>query len=232
MEDLEAAITRLQATVEKAPKDHSDRTVWLNALGNRLNNRYERTGGFKGLEAAINYAEAAVEATPEDHATRARCLSNLWFHFSTRYARTGNLGDLEAAINHAKVAVNATSESITLAAAWLHNLSSHLGHWYGDLWEITTRALRLLELGRSVTSGQLLDYRSDISDLKEQHPALAKVLILYEQELDSPFPSVEHISTAKWLQIQLTAIRRRNKVAKDFDHILQQIRRKPGFQTF
>ena len=34
-------------------------------------------------------------------------------------------------------------------------------------------ALQLLELGRSITNGQLLDYHSDISHLLEKHPQLA-----------------------------------------------------------
>ena len=90
------------------------------------------------------------------------------------------------------------------------------------------------ELGRSVTNGQLLDYRSDISDLLEQHPTLAKQFDSLRQELDSPFPSIEslsHSSIDKQLLIQV-AIRRKNKVAKDLDDILQLIRQEQGFESF
>jgi len=71
------------------------------------------------------------------------------------------------------------------------------------------------------------DYRSDISDLLEQHPTLAKDFDCLRQELDPSSPSI-----GKRLQIQQDAIRRRNRVAKDLEDILQQIRQKPGFQTF
>ena len=71
-------------------------------------------------------------------------------------------------------------------------------------------ALRLQELGRSVTNGQLLDYRSDISELMRQHPTLANGFDSLRQELDSPFTPLEplDISMAKRLQIQQAAIQR------------------------
>lgn len=73
-------------------------------------------------------------------------------------------------------------------------------------------ALRLQELGRSVTNGQLLDYRSDISDLREQYPALATAFHSLRRELDSPVPSTgssSDMSMDKRLQIQQATIRRR-----------------------
>ena len=91
------------------------------------------------------------------------------------------------------------------------------------------------ELGRSVTNGQLIDYRSDISDLFEQHPTLAKDFDDLRQELDSPFPSTKlslDPSMSKRLQIQQAAIHRKNKAAQDLDHIFLQIRQKPGFENF
>ena len=95
-------------------------------------------------------------------------------------------------------------------------------------------ALRLLELGRSVTNGQLLDYRSDISDLMEYHPALAGEFDSLRQELDSPFPCLESsdMSTEQHLQAQKSTIGRSNKVAHDLDTILLKIRQNPGFENF
>ena len=99
------------------------------------------------------------------------------------------------------------------------------------------------ELGRNITNSQLLDYRSDISDLVEHHPTLAKDFDSLRQELDSPLPSMESISTDlsmnptkrsmnQRLQTQQSTIRRRNMAAQDLDNILVQIRQKPGFETF
>ena len=97
------------------------------------------------------------------------------------------------------------------------------------------QALQLLELGRSITNGQLLDYRSDLSHLLEKQPQLARAFDSLRLELDSPFPSIDQfsdVSNDKRIQMQQTAIRQRNKVANDLDEILQQIRQKPGFENF
>ena len=95
-------------------------------------------------------------------------------------------------------------------------------------------ALRFLELGRSITNGQLLDYRSDISDLRQNHPALAEQFDYLRQELDSPLPSLgtSDMSINQHLDAQQSAIRRRNKVVHDLDNILVQIRQQPGLQNF
>ena len=71
---------------------------------------------------------------------------------------------------------------------------------------------------------------ADISGLIAQHPTLARDFDFLRQELDSPFPSSESSSDTSidhLLQIQQAAIRRRHKVAKDLDDILQKIRQKP-----
>ena len=94
-------------------------------------------------------------------------------------------------------------------------------------------ALRLLELGRSVTNGQLLDYRSDISGLRDHHPTLAEDFDSLRQELDSPTPSPgSDMSLEQLLRAQQSVIRRRNQVAEDLDSVLLQIRQKSGFENF
>ncbi|KAF8416573.1 CHAT domain-containing protein [Tirmania nivea] len=130
MEDLEAAITRLQVTVEATPEAHPDRAKWLNNLGNYLSLRYEQTGDLLDLDAAINRTEKAVKATPADHPKRAGRLNNLGYHFHRRYQRTGNLDDLGVAINYAEASVKATPENHPDKAAWLNSLGYYLHSRY------------------------------------------------------------------------------------------------------
>jgi hypothetical protein len=47
-------------------------------------------------------------------------------------------------------------------------------------------AFQLLELGRGVITGLLLELRGDISDLKQQHPDLADKFVSLRDMLDSP----------------------------------------------
>ncbi|RPB20526.1 hypothetical protein L211DRAFT_893267 [Terfezia boudieri ATCC MYA-4762] len=97
-------------------------------------------------------------------------------------------------------------------------------------------ALQLQELGRSITNGQLLDYRTDISDLMEQHPTLAKEFDSLRQTLDSPVPPTVFSDTSKDKLLQILAqqalIERKNKAAQDLDDILSQTRQKPRFKNF
>jgi len=189
-----------------------------------------------------------------DHPGYAGFLGNLANHLDTLYARTRNLQDLEAAINHTEAALKATPDDDPSRALWLKSLEREDQQYIVKGITPTSlvplaaaaslqagkpplEALRLQELGRSITNGQLLDYRSDIFDLMEQHPTLAKGFDCLRQQLDSPFSSTVPSSDASMddherLQIQQVAIRTRSKIAKDLDDILQQIRQKPGFQTF
>ncbi|RPB28991.1 hypothetical protein L211DRAFT_745749, partial [Terfezia boudieri ATCC MYA-4762] len=103
-----------------------------------------------------------------------------------------------------------------------------------EVGNLPLEALRLQELGRSVTNGQLLDYRSDISDLGEHYPVLAKEFDSLRQDLDSPLPALDSvdISINQLKFAEASTIRRRNQAAKGFENILLQIRQKPGFQNF
>jgi len=112
-----------------------------------------------------------------------------------------------------------------------------------EVGEAPLEALRLQEFGRSVTNGQLLDYRSDIADLFAHHPTLADEFDSLRQELDSPSPipslgsldmlhGVPEMSINESLRDQLASLQRRNKVAQDLDNILLQIRQKPGSDNF
>ena len=94
--------------------------------------------------------------------------------------------------------------------------------------------LRLQELGRSITNSQLLDYRSNISDLVEQHPRLATDFDSLCQELDTTPSCIEssNMSIQQHLQIYQAEDCRKNKVVHDFNNILIQIRQQPGFEDF
>jgi len=232
LEDLEAATTHAEASLKALPEDHPYRGKQLSYLGDILSSRYERSGNLQDLEAAIGS------------------------HFASWSTRTAPiLIRLVGALSAAKMLVlNPSVKDQSRAYSLLHD-AAHLmplatsrslerddqQHILGQLTglaslaaavaleagQLPLEALRLQELGRSVTNGQLIDYRSDISNLIEQHPTLAKDFDSLRQEIDSPFPftgSSLDTSIDNQLQIQQAAIRRRKKVAKDLDNILHQIR--------
>ena len=93
-------------------------------------------------------------------------------------------------------------------------------------------ALELLELGRGVIAGLLLDLRTDISKLKEQHPKLAQNFEYLRDELDSSGREngllVPSNSAPSWRP----QAKRRDEVDQELQDIIAEIRTKPGFQGF
>jgi tetratricopeptide (TPR) repeat protein len=125
-----AAISKAEEAVATTPPNHSTRAGRLNNLGNRLSDRYERTGNADDLDAAISKAEEAVAATPLNHSDRPTYLNKLGIMLSDRYERTGNTDDLDAAISKAEEAVAATPLNHSGRAGYLSNLGTMLSDRY------------------------------------------------------------------------------------------------------
>jgi hypothetical protein len=92
------------------------------------------------------------------------------------------------------------------------------------------QALELLELGLCIITGLLLEMRSDLADLKEQHPTLATEFESLRNELDSS-PSETgppNDTTSSWK----SQASRRHKAGERLDEVIAEIRDLPGFQSF
>ncbi|KAK6540781.1 hypothetical protein TWF694_008171 [Orbilia ellipsospora] len=90
-------------------------------------------------------------------------------------------------------------------------------------------AFELLELGRGVISGLLLDLRTDLSELQNSHPDLAAEFISVRQQLDGTgdLDNAEVSSTKL-----LNESSKRLHLDKRFDEIIDKIRSLPGFEDF
>ena len=167
--------------MEVLPEDHPVRAELLEKLGYILKWRYDRTGDLQGSKLAIAAWRAAASIPTAQLLTRIQAASKAAQMLVVSPSAThGN--DLSIACSLLYNAIYliplATSRSLeredqqhilgklTGLAAFAAAVSLQVG-------QSPLEALRLLELGRSVTNSQLLDYRSDISDLRDQHPTLA-----------------------------------------------------------
>ncbi|RPB27039.1 hypothetical protein L211DRAFT_780416 [Terfezia boudieri ATCC MYA-4762] len=222
LQELEAAISRSEAAVQAIPEGTPDQAAMLSNRGIYLKRRYERTGDHHSLEAALDADCSAWSIISAPILIRLQAASRAaeTLVFNTM------LKDLSRACSLLRNALHllplVTSRSLEREdqqhiLGQLSGLASLAASVSLEVGDSPLEALRLLELGRSITNGQLLDYRSDISHLKENYPTLAQDFDSLRQELDSPFQR---------------AIHRRNKVAKDLNHLLMQIRQKPGFESF
>jgi len=237
-QDLEAAIAKSEAAVQAIPEDHPARAMLLYNLGAASIRLYERTENRQDLEAALAayFTSWSIITAPILIRLQSASMAASLLVF-------GPLEDLSRACLLLRDAVHllplVTSRSLEREdqqhiLGKLTGLASLAASVSLEVGESPLEALRLQELGRGVTNGQLLDYRSDISDLMEHCPTLAHDFDSLRQELDSPIPSQDSsdMSLDQRLWSQQGVIRRRNKVAQDLDNILMQIRQNPGFENF
>ncbi|KAH0605424.1 uncharacterized protein H6S33_004646 [Morchella sextelata] len=102
-------------------------------------------------------------------------------------------------------------------------------------------ALGLLELSRGIIIGSTIDYRGDISDLKERHPEKFQKLEDLRTEIDTPLPDSYDSHTADsrsfqteeaYLQARSRAFKRREEALQEMEEILKEIRKLPGCEGF
>lgn len=103
-------------------------------------------------------------------------------------------------------------------------------------------ALGLLEISRGIIIGSTIDYRGDISDLKERHPEKFQKLEELRTEIDTPLPDSYESHTAAgsrsfqteeaYLQARNRAFKRREEALEEMGEILEEIRKLPGCERF
>jgi hypothetical protein len=109
------------------------------------------------------------------------------------------------------------------------------------------RALQVLEAGRAVLLGMLLDTRSDLTDLRAEHPALASRFTRLRELLDRPATAAgldtregrlvmagppgtgRPTATRSW---SIDAVARRKQLIDDMTTVLADIRSRSGFTRF
>ncbi|KAF6817210.1 TPR domain containing protein [Colletotrichum plurivorum] len=99
-----------------------------------------------------------------------------------------------------------------------------------------SHALRMLELGRGIMAGLLLETRAETTTLKADHPTLAERFEYLRDKLDPPArkahpPSVDSDLTVVEGQQQQQQQQRR-ALDEEFQQVLQSIRAQPSFEDF
>ncbi|KAJ3951287.1 hypothetical protein N0V92_012305 [Colletotrichum tropicale] len=87
-------------------------------------------------------------------------------------------------------------------------------------------ALQQLELGRGIISGLVLDLRTDLSFLRDEHPELAYQLSKLRDMLDAGPTTLSPTGSLK------PGTQDRRRAEKDYEFLLTKIRSKKGFERF
>ncbi|RYP19460.1 hypothetical protein DL767_009641 [Monosporascus sp. MG133] len=238
MGDLNRAVDVTNMAVNATPQDHPNRAGWLNNLGNRLGTRFERTGSMDDLTRSLSsYKDGWIcyNAPPSIRINLAQKAASIIIS-QLNWEESSIL--LEDAVNLLPTvsprSLKHTDKQHMLAQ--FAGLASSAAATALNAGKTAYDALRLLELGRDVIAGLLMDMRGDISDLQRQHPSLADEFISLRHLLDSPADrsafstSTDNFTDSKnsW---ELQAKRRR-KADQKFEELIIRIRAQPGFSNF
>ncbi|KAF6813207.1 TPR domain-containing protein [Colletotrichum sojae] len=238
-EDLQRGIELLSTVVDMAPTNHDTRLLSAGNLGILLGLRFQRTKSEDDLNRSIEILSSVVEETPHDHPDRARRMNNLGNWLGERYSLSGSDKDLIQSIScfsdGSKAPNSAPSVRIRLAiyaAGLLADHSSGLASFAAaatlNAGRYVEAALKLLEVGRGVTAGLLLETRAEVTELKHGHPALAEEFEFIRDLLDSP--SSETSSSAPGTPALSWGPRR--ELEARFHAVVDKIRNQPGFGNF
>lgn len=237
--DLDEAIRAHQEAVASLPEPGDPRLPdRLLKLGTSLRTRFERDGDSADLDAAIDCWKRGAQVITAAPASRL-----------VNYTAWGRAA---AGAGRAHQAAEAYSAAVGLLPrlAW-HGLNretrqAHIAHW-NDLTANAVacairahrpeQAVELLEQGRSVLWAQALDLRTDLDELAERRPDLARRLDSIRKILDTPPPDAAQPGlprpVAAWVTRRYqTAAELRRAKAREWDETLALIRRVEGFEHF
>jgi tetratricopeptide (TPR) repeat protein len=236
--DLDQAIARQTEAVDGTPADHPDRAVWLFNLGTVLRIRFKTAEDPADLDQAVKVFREGAElptASPGRRVAAARG----WAQCALQAGNPASATDGYAT----------AIEQLPLVA-W-HGLDQptrehHLQEWSGlgpdaaaaavAAGELT-RAVELLEAGRSILWTQALHLRQDLALLQKAAPQLADRLAAARLILDAPAVSAARGPSPADEADRLRAAERRmlderRNAAQDWDDAVAQVRQLEGFRDF
>jgi tetratricopeptide (TPR) repeat protein len=192
-EDLDEAIQIVQEVIAAWDGEGPASATYLANLGSALTQRHRRLGAQTDLEGAVDALARAASIIPappsvrvragrgaaaliarRDPASAASLLESAVVLVPRIVSRHLGRQDQEFALREsAGLGCDAAAMALTAARANRDLSSRPVG-----------RSLRLLELGRGVVLGQLLDARDDLADLRARHPRIARRVAELRAELD------------------------------------------------
>ncbi|MFF5714375.1 CHAT domain-containing protein [Streptomyces sp. NPDC012756] len=234
--DLDEAVAVCRAAARGAAQlDHPDQAMVMSVLGSVLQQRYERDGTSEDRDEALGVWErtvamrtappllrvgtarlAAELAAPSEPGRAARFLEQAILLLPEVAPRRLRRGDQQRALGaHGD---QLTADAIALA----------LSDTGVSAPERASRALRLAEAGRAILLAQSLDIRGDVTELRDQHPDLAREFVDLRGRLDEDADTVGASAAVPGAPSHSAHLR----LAKEMEALLGRIRAHDGFTRF
>lgn len=234
MEDLDRGIEAAEMAVKVTSLDQFRRGEWCNSLGTLFQERFMQTTVMGDLEQAIYYFKEGWKCHGTPPSVRislglqaGRLLaSQLDWEASSTFLRDSV--QLLPAISPRSLRHTDKQDMLSKFAG----LASDAGAASLNAGNNAYRALELIELGRGVIAGLLLEMRTDISALEKQHAKLAERFSSLRDELDSPIDQVLSLSSGEGRLYRESRAKKRREAENRFYEVIKEIRAQPGFNSF
>ncbi|KAK7574550.1 hypothetical protein V3481_016530 [Fusarium oxysporum f. sp. vasinfectum] len=226
--DLEEAIKVARQALAAAPDNHPDRAGCLINLGIKLENRYKQTGATADLyEASVHLYEAWDTRTAIPfHRIKAagRCIKLLTLQDKVTAAAKLGIDIIHLLPSVTTKLLDRTDQQYVVST--FAGVAADLCALLVALNQIDDAVLYLGQ-GRTVILGQLMDNRSDVSDLAKTHPEIALWYKELRNEVNTPTRSLEQdVAREHMLQQRIQA-------TSELNTCIEEIRRTiPGHERF
>jgi tetratricopeptide (TPR) repeat protein len=235
-DDLKAAIAAYREAIDATSPDQPNRAMMLGNLGDSLVAGFEQTGDRANLTAAIEAKREAAAVTGAQPWMRAGAARGWGW-------AAGVLEDWPDAVRGFEKAADLLGliAPRSLDRSDQEHLLEGLDGMAGQAAACCVRAgqpdraIELLEQARGILLSQALDTRTDLAELTDHHRDLADRFVRLRDALDRPDALSDALAAGPPGPPSGRAsaeARRRRGLARDFDQLLAEIRRRPNFKSF
>ena len=222
MADLERAIQRSQEALDATPADHLDRADRLNSLGIGYDDRYRRTGAIADLERAIQRSQEALDqsSSPVNSRLEAGRALLVLLAGAQNWPRAHDAASKAVSLVPLLTPRSLETSDKQHLLMDIVNLASMASAVALNAAKTPSDAVQALESGRGVIAGSINELRTDVSDLQQKHPQLAKEYVTLRDQIDSPAMQMQR------------KVDQRYTAGKELERVIQQIQRLPEFHRF
>lgn len=232
-DDLTRAIDAATKAVDDTPNTSPDRVGRLVTLANCIGMRYEKGGVKEDRDYQLSLLNEGIccrSASPTNRILAAKsaalaCISdNNWVEASRLFR--------EGVLLLSKVTMRSSKQIDSQGLLGkFGTLASSAAAAALNAGQDPKDALQVLELGRGVIAGTVLDMHKDVSELEAKHPDLVCRFRELRAELERPrnnllAPQPEDVPFSEIGEA------RRHEAEEQFDDLIEDIQSRPGFEGF
>ncbi|KAI5836960.1 CHAT domain-containing protein [Morchella snyderi] len=224
--DLEAAIDQGENALVHAPLDHPGLAGLLISLAYTFVLRYNLSNSpSDGKRAHAMYLGAwnCVDSPPLQRINAARYAVQFFPSLSSWDDASSMLEDAVRLMPKLSLATSLERDDQQQVLGELYGLSSLAAAAALEAGKGAAHALGLLELGRGILSGHVINTRSDLVDLKRTHPKLWKEFVSLQMEINAPLDKASNPGVS---------LARRKDAMEELDRSLADIRAIPQYGGF